>query len=233
MIRDVRDAHELLGDRLERKIAHATKLVRVTDRVAAMRLHDTFIAWYGANGCLVNVGEWNTRTTWRRINDFTPATPRGHHLLRYVVQPNGDQVLYQPDIRIDPDGTVTNPMLPSRQRRIEKAARDFLRDAKAYARTAVSAWDCYANEDCSCERTPAADLTPDHFLAHVEARDSVLPHKFQFHARKLAETQAPDEVCTNTRKAFTTWLIKNFLPVAIWAADPDYELLTPNLPYHA
>lgn len=226
MIRTAADAHELLGDELERKVAKDTSLLRVTDKVAALKLHDTFIAWYGANGCLLNVADWNTRKTWRRINDFTPANPSGQQFLRYIDQPNGDRVLYEPDIRIDPEGMVTNPMLPTRQRRIEDAMSSFIRNARRYARTAVAAWDTWSESYCVCQEN---SQDQDHYLIHVEANDPVLPFSWKRKAQSLALTIPPDEVIRRVRTDFTTWLIEGLVTPAIWVADPDYKFLNPNM----
>lgn len=226
LIRNAADAHELLGDQLETRVAHKTKLVRVTDKVAALKLHDTFIVWYGTNGCLLNVADWNTRTTWRRINDFTPATPRGHQLLRYIDQPNGDAVLYEPDLRLDPEGMVTNPMLPTRQRRIEDAASSFLSNSRRYARTAVEAFDSFSDDTCVC----TANLQEQgHYLAHIEANDPVLPARFQREFKNLALTIPPDEVVRRVRTALTAWLTTELPAAAIYAADPNYKFLNPNV----
>lgn len=229
MLATAADAHELLGDQLERKVANNTRIVRVTDKLAALKLHGTFIAWYGENACLLNVSDWNTRTTWRRINDFTPATPRGRRFLRYIDQPDGDRILYEPDLRVDADGNVLNPMLPSRQRRIENAVSEFMANCKAYAEAAVTRWDNFGSTVCDCQYDPVAEREQQHYLNHLQERDPVLPSNLQEYARRTAANSTPDATVELTRKALTAWAIDNLLQLAVYAADPDYRFLNPNI----
>ena len=227
MLRNAADAHEMLGDQLERNVAVRTSIVRVTDKVAALKLHDTFVAWYGENGSMLNVGDWNTRTTWKRINDFTPARPVGHQLLRYIDQPNGDRVLYEPDIRIDPEGMVTNPMFPTRQARIEDTARTFLTNVRRYARTAVEGWDDFEDHDCECSY---GLCDQEHYLRHIEANDPILPERFLGEARRMTQVMHPDAVVAKVRKDVITWATTQLLAPAMYLADPAYKFLPPNTP---
>ncbi len=73
-------AAEFLGDASERQLAANTVLVRQDADTIAVRLYDTFIvAYYRYGKFSVHNGGFNTPTTSRRVNQFTPAGWNFYH----------------------------------------------------------------------------------------------------------------------------------------------------------
>ena len=213
---------------LVKNVAKHTSIVRVTERVAALKYHDTFLAWYGHDCTIIDVPlDRHTRSTWERIERFTAARPRGERLLRYLLQPNGDRVLYEPGLRVDPDGVVLNPMLPSRQRRIEGAVDHAIELCREHAATAVAAWDAFEDTPmCNCDR---AEPIGPHLMAHVtDPDDLTIPLDLRGEGHRLANLLPPDQVVRTLRKNFTMTLLNHLVPYAVAQADPNYPFPTPR-----
>jgi hypothetical protein len=249
MLRTVDDAMDFLhrgrGDAVpERTIARNTKVLRVTDDLAALRLHDTIIAWYGPNGTLIDTQNWHTRVTWRRISDFTPANVvSAPGFLRYVVQPNGDRTLYRPGTKVDADGIVLNPLWPSEQRNIERIVAETMKRCRIYAREAAQEWDrfgTYGCADCNQYVVSATGLASKeagaHLISHMDGGHAYLPNCFVSDAeRNMAMGDHGDKLVRKIERSFTNVLVRTVLPAAVKANHPNFPIPTythpQQLPY--
>lgn len=73
-------AAAFLGDAREKQLASNVTVVRVDATTIGLKLYHTIIVAYYANGQFsVDNGGFNTPTTSRRINQFTPAGWHFHH----------------------------------------------------------------------------------------------------------------------------------------------------------
>lgn len=223
-IKNAHAAISRLDGELSLRIDRETYLMRVTDDVAALRYYKTIIAWFGRTATKIDTQGWHTRSTWRRINKLTPAASNATNFLRYINQPNGDRVLYEPGICVDPEGMVINPMLPSRQQRIEAAVRDTIHWTRTFTTNVVRSWDGMHEERCECWGNGTS--TDQHLLAHVRGQ---APHGIPGPWRMMAETEARngshgDYVLREVRKRMADQLLPRVLYAAANEADPDFQL---------
>jgi hypothetical protein len=230
MIANAAQALDQLGDLPTMTVAKNTVLHRVTDRLAALSHHGNMICFYGQRGVKITT-DWHTASTWRRLTQLTPVTTH-REFLRFIDQPNGDRVLYEPGLAVDEEGHVLNPMMPSRQIRIESALRECVPAIRRYARTAVERWDEFREEDCECIETSFCrdedDELADHIFTYHLDGTPTLPWRWRSQAERRLDTCREEAVTEPTRKEFATWLMKNVLPHAVWVADPKFKFHYPN-----
>lgn len=70
---DYSEALAVLGMRRERKIAHNTYLVKLGDGTVGVRLHNTYVVTFHAQGhTVLDSGGWGTVTTKERMNRYLP-----------------------------------------------------------------------------------------------------------------------------------------------------------------
>lgn len=76
-IQSYADAATYLGKKRDRPAGYSrgrTRIVRLDADTVAVRLHDTDIVTYHADGRIVlKTGGWKTATTKARMNEFSPA----------------------------------------------------------------------------------------------------------------------------------------------------------------
>jgi hypothetical protein len=162
-----------------RKLANNTYLEWFDDELLALRLHQTRIAWYTPEYVKLTLEGWRTMTTWGRVTEFTPARTFGSAGLFYVVDNGaGSGVLFEEGIKVAPDGSVLNPMLPSTQSAIERAVHGTSRKLTPWLRKCVRAWDDTWDDDelvcpdCAKWRTIANN---EGYLEHVV--EAHFPHE--------------------------------------------------------
>lgn len=72
---DYQEAIEKLGNRESRKLDNNTYLQRRDASTVAVKLHDTDVVTFRANGAVIlSSGGWRTPTTKARINDYSPLS---------------------------------------------------------------------------------------------------------------------------------------------------------------
>jgi hypothetical protein len=66
-------AGAILGNRRGIKIAHNTRLLRISETEIGVKLHDTFVVRFTKDGrTILNTGGWESVTTKERINRYLP-----------------------------------------------------------------------------------------------------------------------------------------------------------------
>lgn len=223
-----------------RRVAHNTKLVYVTDSMAALVFHSTPIVWYGRGRLAIDVRGWHTRTTWRRVAEFTPVDHFTKYRLHFVAAANGE-VLYDPPLRIDSKGNVLNPMLPSRQHAITRSAATGINLLRNAARKAVERWDDLSTPYTRCQTCEREDnLTGEggamfsemanHFIDHFNRGEWVLPREWS--EGGTAIQRHPDAVVEQLRRDYSKWLMRAILPVIVERGDPNGAFKFHHHPMH-
>lgn len=116
-----------------RKVANNTYLERRGDDIA-LRLHDTDIVVYRANGDItLDSGGWRTYTTKDRMNTYGPfkwvSQDKG---VWYVCTSDAERYRYDDGITLHPDGTVTGFVPDQKARNDDKRAKDVRRRVKVF-----------------------------------------------------------------------------------------------------
>lgn len=177
---NLRDARESLRGKVERKVGNNTYLVDRGDAVA-MRLHDTDIVTWTADGITLDSGGWKTPTTKDRMTSilqrvgFSLWATRGEWALvrlsdrREWAYADGMTVYYDPDVA--PTGAAT---LTARDQ--DKATRKAIAKYAAYCADHLQDIGTPSNGDCLYCHMQTADGdslgdkfgNADHLTSHLE-----------------------------------------------------------------
>ena len=78
-------ALEQLGNRNRRKVNNNTHLERTDNDTVGVVLHGTCVVKFNRNGSVIlNAGGWQTKTTMRRINDYSPMRVKQRDFAWYL-----------------------------------------------------------------------------------------------------------------------------------------------------
>lgn len=150
-----------------RKIANNTYLERRGDDIA-VRLHDTDVVTYKANGDVVlDSGGWRTYTTKERMSTYGPfkwvSQDKG---VWYVCTWDGESYRYDDGITLHADGTVTGFVPDQKARNDDKRAKDVKRRIREFVDSITADEIVTALEDmvgdCLLCRFPDPTCLDDH-----------------------------------------------------------------------
>ncbi len=178
------DANATLGTRSTRKLDNHTYLQRRSPDAIAVKLHDTDIVTYYADGTTVlDSGRWQTPTTKDRMNQAISPPLRIWQEQRTWYLGNapdcwtdaGKRFVFADGLTIHPDGTVSNTgQAPDTKtlRQVRKYARDF---ASAFANGKIPApnnGDCWFCLMRTADNKTLGEVThhADHILSHIEEK---------------------------------------------------------------
>jgi hypothetical protein len=240
--------HKRTGEILPTKvIARNTKLIYLDDDLVGLRFHDTIIARYERNGVRIDTRDrhnptgWFTKTTWERIDEFTPARTFQHKGLRHIyVDPfvgnmpyRGRSLLYAHGAYISPDGSCElSDLVPEQSDAILHLQDKMPRRVKRYCEKVVKAWRAW-EETLPCCQEAASEaewLTSNpnylrHCFSHFNADQPVVPWRAMPNEQELRDRMLePDRLADELVRTLTATLRPRFLSLAI-------AQIAPNFPY--
>lgn len=241
--------HKQTGEILPSKVIDRnTKLVYLDESLIGLRFHDTIIAKYMRDRVVIDTRDsnytqgWFTKTTWERINTYTPARTFASNGLRHIMivccppgQPYayacGGSMLYMHGTEVFPDGTCNVPDLHMEQSQaIVQVKRSLPAKIDRHARRVVKSWREWAQTpDCCHDILRERDALLDvylHSLQHVTACEYVVPRDFELEyvSQLRDEGFQGDALCRLVAKKYAADLKNMLIPLAI-------RQITPNLPY--
>lgn len=161
-----------------KKLANNTYLVRRDNGDFAVKLHDTDVVTYHADGTItLSTGGWQTVTTKARINEYSHAGISQRQGVWYM----SDGSLYRDGLVIKANGEPVAPITTTEQNGYEAKLKEIKKDAKIYAKNYVEAlkagavglpsgadcWGCYFA--INSERY-AQPMGADHIRQHMEEK---------------------------------------------------------------
>lgn len=176
-------AAERLGTRDRRKIDNNTYLERRDAETIAVRLHETDVVTFHANGTAVlNTGGWMTVTTKDRLNNHAPCSRISSVKGRWFV---GDSLPYFDGITFTDSGECLNPQDGPDTASEDQTNRAMRRQIKAYtslytgervaelladAQTGGSRGDCFYCQMRGEDGKPVGDAFGDteHLTQHLD-----------------------------------------------------------------
>lgn len=221
--------HGRTGEHLPTKIvARNTKLVYYTDELIGLQFHNTVIARFTPNGCIIDTrGDgredgWFTVTTWERIDSFTQARTFTNRGLRFIDSGAGSgAMLYTHGTRVDAKGKVIDrPGLePELDARICWCVERLPDKITRHCKKVVAAWaDWDEPRDCCRD-----DDSPLHYLGHVERNEYVVPPVLDGLAQSIRSNDVwGDRLRDKLAKDFRDSLRRRLVPAAIGAIAPDF-----------
>jgi hypothetical protein len=181
-----KQAVEVLKGRKTRKLGNNTYLETRDAETVAVRLHQTDVVTYKANGAVVlNSGGWKTNTTKARINEYSPVGISQEKRVWYVTkyeEGSGWQTLgkFVDGLIIEADGSISNvePITEAGTKADNKKKRQILKYATAYMEAfadgdvpAPGAGDCfYCGMSEVTTGKPLGEVVKDkaHLDLHIE-----------------------------------------------------------------
>ncbi len=92
-MKNYNEALEKLNGRERRKLKNNTYLERIDTETIGVRLHNTFVVTYKANGDIIlKTGGWHTVTTKDRINAYSPVGISQKNFTWYVSRYDGNGI---------------------------------------------------------------------------------------------------------------------------------------------
>jgi hypothetical protein len=234
--------HKRSGEILPSKIiARNTKLVYLDEDCVALQFHKTFIARYERDRVVIDTRDrtkpdgWFTKTTWERIDEFTPARTFTHEGLRHIhVDPMaggrpyaGEARLFAHPAIVSPDGSCEIDLTPEQSRAILAAKRNTPKKVKRYAKNMVKHWREWGEPlDCcqkSFELMGMGRETWEHHFKHFRADEmALLPVEPMLTGRTGQYALNPDLLANELERRLTTELSSKFVPLAIAHIAPDF-----------
>jgi len=160
-----------------RKLANNTYAERRDNGAIAIRLHETDIATFNADGSIVaNTGGWKTHTTKDRLNEYLPVRI-WQKSGRWFLGDNGSTVEFQDGLTIDANGKITGGKPQSqadKEKKLQKRIADYCKAlALALPLPIPGAGDCFycqLREVKTGNPLGEAMGNPDHILTHFEEK---------------------------------------------------------------
>lgn len=227
--------HKRTGNVLPTKnIARNTKLVYYADELIGLKLHQTVIATYHADGVRIDTrgpksphGQgWFTNVTIDRLDTFTPARfLRDRGLLYIVANPNYGSAdwtaparLYAHGCSLSCNGSLENGLEPAVERLIADAHRTWQRKSKNFAKRMTTYWRNGGKLMPCCQE----DDSDAHLVSHLEANEPCLPwFGVEFGQMGREQNLVGDPLATKVEERIYERL-RPLADVAIHNAAPDF-----------
>lgn len=217
-------------DLSDTKVARNTWLTYYHDELIALRFHRTEIAMFMPWGVKLDVRGitartdargWFTKTTWRRIDELTPASVRTERGLK-LIGPNEN--IYVHGTQVLSDGIVVNhPIEPLVERRIRDVTKTYPQKLRRYADQSVAAWlDWQQPNECCMRANVMTDDYDMHLLTHVEQGDVVVLRELEDYANALRQShERSRENFIHTIRAHARCACRRLMEPAIARLAPD------------
>jgi hypothetical protein len=176
-VKTYKEAADYLGKKVSRPLENNTRIERRDESTIAVKLHDTDIVKYHADGSItVTSGGWHTLTTKDRINKYAGLRIWQANSVWYINQ----NLIFTDNGKIDAKGKFigfekyTENEAKS-QRKLFKQIKEYcdayieqLRTGKLNPPSGGDCWDC----SMIVERTgrPLGDHRADHILEHIKEK---------------------------------------------------------------
>lgn len=170
----------------QKKVAHNTYLHRVTPSCIAVRLHQTDIILFHANGtATLNSGGWRTVTTKERLNRFSPAGIGQENGLWYVY-PRGSRhrFIFEDGINVNVHGKpigvkADTSRVESAKRKLDQTVSRYIKGYLDHVKknglsdpSSGDCWGCFMKVEGE-ENSPPGEkqfMGVDHLFSHFKEK---------------------------------------------------------------
>lgn len=219
-----------------KNIAHNTKLIYLHDEAVGLQFHRTIIATYLRDGVLIDTRDrgldtgWFTKTTWERIDEWTPARTCQERGLRYIATSPGDGYsdreyqLYTHGTFVRPDGSADVPLHPLTSEAIAEVHRTWPRKIKRYAERSVKLWREWGMAPECCSESVHGERWIAHLEQHIRDNAYAVFPDFERHFAEPLRHQGfeDDALAKSVSENFARFLRRSVIPAIIDRIDPDF-----------